>query len=243
MLHNKDDAFEFFGGTVNASHLLGVAFADDGLDFDFGYIGSVQFAALIKRASNDENDANIFTESDNNGTGGSETPLTNPRVYNVTSVREPSGTGAYGGVIRRNSAGKFYNSIITGSRLAPVSVRDASTFTNTNNGNLILDNSILHGDFSDAAFPSRTDGGQTRTFVFTTMTRNRNVNPLLAIGATTLVRTLMPDLAPLDGSPALDADFVANPPDNGFLQAVDYLGAIGPGDNWVLSGWANFSDN
>ena len=243
VLHNKDDAFEFFGGTVNASHLLGVAFADDGLDFDFGYTGSVQFAALIKRASNDENDANIFTESDNNGTGGSETPLTNPRVYNVTSVRESSGTGAYGGVIRRNSAGKFYNSIITGSRLAPVSVRDASTFTNANNGNLILDNSILHGDFSDAAFPSRTDGGQTRTFVFTTMTRNRNVNPLLAIGTATLVRTFMPDLAPLDGSPALDADFVANPPDNGFLQAVDYLGAIGPGDNWVLSGWATFSDN
>ena len=45
------------------------------------------------------------------------------------------------------------------------------------------------------------------------------------------------------GSPALDADFVANPPDNGFLDAVDYQGAVGPGVNWILSGWASFSDN
>ncbi|HVR41770.1 MAG TPA: hypothetical protein VMU84_21915, partial [Thermoanaerobaculia bacterium] len=39
VLHNKDDAFEFFGGTVNAKHLLSVAAADDGLDFDNGYLG------------------------------------------------------------------------------------------------------------------------------------------------------------------------------------------------------------
>jgi hypothetical protein len=53
----------------------------------------------------------------------------------------------------------------------------------------------------------------------------------------------MPDLTPLPGSPALDADFVANPPDDGFLKAVSYQGAVGPGDNWILSGWATFSDN
>lgn len=243
VIHNKDDAFEFFGGTVNAKHLLGVAFADDGLDFDFGYGGSVQFAALIKRSENDEGDSNIFTESDNNASGGSETPLTNARVYNVTSVRVASGTGNYGAVLRRNTAGRFYNTVVTGSRLSPVSVRDTGTFNNANSGALVLDNSILHGDFSDAAFPSRTDGPQTRTFVFTTMTRNRNVDPQLAMGTPSLLKTYMPDLTPLDGSPALDADFVANPPDNGFLQAVDYQGAVGPGENWVLSGWATFSDN
>mgnify|MGYP006213278973 CR=1 FL=1 len=59
----------------------------------------------------------------------------------------------------------------------------------------------------------------------------------------TLLDTLMPDLMPLAGSPALDADFVAVPPDDGFLQPVDFIGAVGPGHDWVLSGWANFSDN
>jgi hypothetical protein len=244
VLHNKDDAFEWFGGTVNAKHLLGIAFADDGLDFDFGYGGSVQFAALIKRAENDEGDSNIFTESDNNGLGGTETPLTNAKVYNVTAVRVASGTGNYGGVLRRNTAGKFYNAVVTGSRLAPVTLRDALTFNNAGAGDLVLNNSIFHGSFADAQFPNAADrADQTRTFLFTTMTRNRNVDPLLAMGTPTLTRTLMPDLEPLENSPALDADYVAQPPDNGFLEAVDYQGAVGPGQNWILSGWANFSDN
>jgi hypothetical protein len=63
------------------------------------------------------------------------------------------------------------------------------------------------------------------------------------MGTPTLLKSYMPDLTPLSGSPALDADFVGNPPDDGFLQTVDYIGAVGPGDNWLLTGWANFSDN
>lgn len=247
VLHNKDDGFEFFGGTVNARHLLGVAIADDGLDFDFGYSGSVQFVALVKRVpagGTEEGDSNIFTESDNNGNGTPDAPLTNPRVYNVTAVRVATTGGNHGGVIRRSSAGKYYNNVITGSRLAPITIRDTNTFNNTATGELAFDSSILHGDFNDSAFISSSDrGSQTREFLFTTMKRNRNTDPLLAIGTPTLLKTLQPDLTPLPGSPALDADFVANPPDNGFLEAVDFIGAVGPGDNWVLSGWANFSDN
>ncbi|HVS31727.1 MAG TPA: hypothetical protein VMS98_09750 [Thermoanaerobaculia bacterium] len=242
VLHNADDAFEFFGGTVNASHLLGVAYADDGLDFDLGYIGSVQFAVLIKRP-NDEADGNILTESDNNGQGSGATPLTSPLVYNVTGVRTAATNGNYGAVLRRNTAGKFYNMIVQGSKNAPLSLRDASTASNANSGLLVFDNSILFGDFSDAAFPGRTDGEQSRNFVFTTNTRNRNVDPKLAMDSATVSKTYLPDLEPLADSPALDADFVAIPPDNGFLQVVDYQGAIGPGDNWILTGWANFSDN
>ena len=245
VLHNKDDAFEFFGGTVNAKHLLGIAFADDGLDFDFGYIGSIQYAAMIKRAVNDESDANFLTESDNNVAAAADAarPLTNPLVYNATAVRVASPVGQYGGVLRRNTAGKFHNVVVTGSRLAPLTLRDNSTFNNTTAGDLVFDHSILHGNFADAAFGSSDQPGNTRNFLFTTMTRNRNADPMLAMGTPSLLRTYSPDLTPLDGSPALDAGFVANPPDNGFLEAVDFQGAVGPGNNWILSGWANFSDN
>jgi hypothetical protein len=243
VLHNKDDAFEFFGGTVNAKYLLSVAAADDGLDFDNGYLGSIQYAVLIKRSVNDESDSNFLTESDNNATGGADTPLTNPKVYNVTALRIASGTGNYGGVIRRNSAGKFYNVIVTGARLAPITVRDASTFTNAGSGELVMNNSILFGSFADAAFPNSADRAQqTRDFLFTTMKNNRNVEPLLAIGTPTLLKTYMPDVEPLATSPALDVDNVAYPAD-GFVDAVDFIGGVAPGNNWVLSGWANFSDN
>lgn len=242
VLHNADDAFEFFGGTVNASHLLGIAYADDGLDTDQGYSGSIQFVALIKRA-NDEGDGNILAESDNNGQGTDAAPLTSPRVYNVTGVRVPSTNGNYGAVLRRNTTGRYYNMIVQGSKNAPFNVRDASTLANGNSGALVVDNSILFGDFSDAAFPSRTDGEANRILLFTTNKNNRNVDPQLAMGAATRVKSYMPDLEPRAGSPALDADYVAVPPDNGFLQSVGYQGAIGPGNNWVLSGWATFSDN
>jgi len=243
VLHNKDDAFEFFGGTVNAKHLLGIAFADDGLDFDNGYTGNIQYAAMIKRAVNDENDGNILTESDDHPNTFTLTPLTNPRVYNTTGVRVSGPAGNYGGVLRRGTAGKFFNAVVSGSRQAPLTIRDDATF-NSAGTELLIDNSILSGDFSDAKFANSADRAtQTRTFLFTTMKNNRNTDPLLAMGTPTLTKTLMPDLTPLSGSPALDADFVAQPPDNGFFERVDFLGAIAPGNNWVLSGWATFSDN
>ncbi len=247
VLQNKDDGFEFFGGTVNAKHLLGIGIADDGLDFDFGYSGSVQFAAMIKRhvqaTTPEEGDSNIFVETDNNANGNPDLPLTSAKVYNVTAIRVTNNAGNFGGVIRRASSGKFYNNIVAGSFRAPITIRDTNTFTNVTSGELILDNNIFFGDFADTQFTSSDRPADTRNFLFTTMKNNRNVDPLLAIGTPTLIKTYMPDLEPLSGSPALDADFVANPPDNGFLEQVDYIGAVGPGNNWILSGWANFSDN
>ena len=244
VLHNKDDAFEFFGGTVNAKHLLGIAFADDGLDFDLGYVGKIQFAAMIKRAANDENDANFLTEADNHPNNFSLTPLTVPTVYNATAVRVSSGLGNYGAVLRRGVSTRFYNTIVANSRHAPLTLRDDATFTNVSSGSLVFDNSILFGDFADARFPSSSDrAASTRTFLFTTMANNRNVDPLLAMGTPTELKTLMPDLTPLPGSPARDASFVAQPPDDGFFEQVDFIGAVGPNHDWILTGWARFADN
>jgi hypothetical protein len=156
-------------------------------------------------------------------------------------------SGQYGGVLRRNTAGRFENIVITNARLAPVTLRDGSTFNNAAAGELVFDHSLLHGSFDDAAFPGTGASGDqaanTRNFLFTAMTRNRNLDPLLAMGAPSLLRTYMPDLMPRADSPALDAGFVAVPPDNGFLEAVDFQGAVGPGHDWILSGWATFSDN
>ena len=244
VLHNKDDAFEFWGGTVDAKHLLAVAFADDGLDMDLGYQGNIQFAVMVKRAVNDENDSNILTESDGHPQTFTLTPETSPTVYNVTAVRETNTQfGNYGAVVRRGAAVKFHNAIISNSRRAPLTLRDDATFNNVTAGELVWTSSLLHGDFSDAAFGSSDRASATRDFLFTTMRNNRNTDPMLALGSVNSVSALMPDVTPLPGSPALDVDFVSNPPDNGFFEQVDFIGGVGPGHNWVLSGWAAFSDN
>lgn len=245
VLHNKDDGFEFFGGTVNARYLIAVATADDSLDWDLGYQGSIQYVAVVKRGENDENDSNFFIEGDGHPQQFDLTPRSSPMVSNVTAygAARPD-VGAYGAVLRRGTAGRIYNSIVTGSRRAPVTLRDDATFANVASSELVIEGNIFHGDFSDAAFANSSDRAvQTRSFLFDSMKKNRNLDPMLALGAPEHVKTLMPDLSPLPDSPALDVDFVVTPPDNRFFEAVDFIGAVSPGNNWVLSGWANFSDN
>jgi len=44
--YGKDDGFEFFGGAVNASYLISFAQEDDGLDFDNGYSGTINYAII-----------------------------------------------------------------------------------------------------------------------------------------------------------------------------------------------------
>ena len=45
---NFDDAFEFFGGTVNVNHLVATYVGDDNYDVDWGYTGGMQFLFAIK---------------------------------------------------------------------------------------------------------------------------------------------------------------------------------------------------
>ena len=83
----NDDAFEFFGGTVNPKYLVAVGTADDDYDFDFGYTGTVQYA-ISKRDPQfvDGADAGNGIECDNDGSGSTLTPTTHPVLLNFTLV-------------------------------------------------------------------------------------------------------------------------------------------------------------
>ncbi|HAE67255.1 MAG TPA: hypothetical protein DCG77_08635, partial [Sphingobacterium sp.] len=81
-----DDAFEWFGGTVNAKHLLAIGTWDDDFDTDFGYSGNVQFAVAQRaNAAADVSQSNGF-ESDNNGSGTDQTPKTSAVFSNVSII-------------------------------------------------------------------------------------------------------------------------------------------------------------
>ena len=45
--NNQDDCVEFFGGTVNVTHLVCTGAGDDNLDIDWGYTGKMQYLSLI----------------------------------------------------------------------------------------------------------------------------------------------------------------------------------------------------
>jgi hypothetical protein len=80
-----DDAFEWFGGTANAKHLVAVAEDDDALGWTFGWSGNVQFAVVQQRSDISDNGI----EADNNENGFDFTPRANPRLANVTLVGAP----------------------------------------------------------------------------------------------------------------------------------------------------------
>jgi hypothetical protein len=114
--YNGDDAFEFFGGYVNAKHLVSLGTYDDDFDTDFGYRGMIQFAvALRDPAQADVSDSHYF-ESDNDGSGSTNTPITQPIFSNVSGfILDPTDTDYIQALhLRRNTRCSVYNSVLTG---------------------------------------------------------------------------------------------------------------------------------
>ncbi len=116
-----DDSYEWFGGTVNAKHLIAYKGLDDDFDTDNGYSGNVQYGIGIRGATQaDQSGSNGF-ESDNDASGSTNTPFTAAIFANMsiigakknaeTSINIQFQNGAQ---IRRNSKINIYNTIITG---------------------------------------------------------------------------------------------------------------------------------
>jgi hypothetical protein len=117
----QDDAFEWFGGAVNARHIIAVATSDDAFDFTDGYKGNIQFALSVHPAGVGGNNC---VEADNTGTGRADdiAPLTKLRISNLTCVTNnvarnqgttPSPDGdSLGLLIREGFFIELYNSVI-----------------------------------------------------------------------------------------------------------------------------------
>ena len=123
-----DDAFQFLGGTVNASHLLAVDALDDMFDTEYGYRGTVSYGLGLADVTRADKSTSNGIECDNNAIGMPTSILTNP-VFNfitliglpnqsLASITNglPSGTGKYGRAahLRRNSQFSISNSIAMG---------------------------------------------------------------------------------------------------------------------------------
>jgi len=115
--YSGDDSFEWFGGSVNAKHLIALRGWDDDFDTDFGYNGMVQFGVSLRDPSiADTSTSNCF-ESDNDGTGSTLTPFTTAIFSNISSFIAP-GTlhSKYGRAIhfKKNTRLQTYNCVFAG---------------------------------------------------------------------------------------------------------------------------------
>lgn len=122
---SNDDSYEWFGGTVNCTHLVAYRGLDDDFDTDNGYSGNVQFCLGVRDPQVSDNplvSTSEGFESDNNASSTSVSPYTSAVFTNCTMVG-PSyrvtltngGTLASGykraARLRRNTQLKIYNSI------------------------------------------------------------------------------------------------------------------------------------
>nr|WP_199001787.1 hypothetical protein [Flavobacterium sp. ASV13] len=97
--YGRDDSFEFFGGTVNASHLVSFAPDDDNFDFDFGYTGSITKAIAIADRNSSHSLSGTSPDSngielDNNATGTSTAIITRPVISQLSIIGNSSPTDA-----------------------------------------------------------------------------------------------------------------------------------------------------
>jgi hypothetical protein len=116
VVSNTDDAFEWFGGTVNCRNLIAVFCNDDNLDIDLGYKGVIQNVLIVQNnLPNSQGADNGFelsgvTNSSSVGTGPDAADATRPFMFNVTAI----GNGAANSTaFRLNSgfSGQIHNSV------------------------------------------------------------------------------------------------------------------------------------
>lgn len=118
-----DDLFEWFGGKVEAKYLVGTAGQDDGLDWQMGWRGGVQFAVILQLGDN--SDKGI--EADNNEFSFDAPCRSNPTVANVTLLATGGGTSTHGIHFRRGTDAQLYNSIVMGWPSTGIRVQDNAT--------------------------------------------------------------------------------------------------------------------
>jgi Secretion system C-terminal sorting domain len=241
-----DDAFEWFGGTVNAKHLIAFKTNDDDFDTDFGYRGKVQFGLVIRdTAIADASGTNGF-ESDNDGNSTGNTPYTSPIFSNITlvgpkqtlttTVNSNHRTGAH---VRKNSRCSIFNTLWMGY-VRGVRIDGDSCHANADANLLEMQNNVVAG-VSGLLLDSTAGVPWNVTNWFTQSTNN---NTVYAANADAMItdayNATAPNCKPSSGSPVLSgASFTNTKITDPFFTAVTYRGAFGA-DDWTAN-WANFN--
>jgi len=147
-IYANDDAFEFFGGTVNAKNLYAFATADDDFDFDFGYTGTIT-NGVAKRDPQfvDNGDAGNGIECDNDGTGSSAQPYTHPKLFNMILVGPNVSTALanhnLGLRFRRATQFTMKNSVIWGWMKGGLSLESNETAQFVKDGVSVFENNSV----------------------------------------------------------------------------------------------------
>jgi len=248
--YGYDDAFEWFGGTVNCKHLIAYKTLDDNFDCDFGFRGSVQFALAIPDATKADISGSNGFEVDNDATGSTTAPFTAPIFANVTIIgpKETSTTTIDGNFkraahLRRNSRISIFNSVVMGYPTG-ILLDGSKCATNLTDGTMELRGITVAGcakSFDTVGTSSVAALGGLENYLVTTnaswnnakATNTSDVNLVAAYGAGSAFNP-----NPNSGSP-LTSGVVSSTKMGSFFTTVSYRGACSVNDTWWKT-WTKF---
>jgi hypothetical protein len=223
-----DDGVEFFGGTAGISHLLISGPNDDGLDWDQGWSGRVQFLIV------QQNDltAGAGFEAAGNAANPAATPIADPVIWNFTVVGNAAITQK-GLEFKQGTGGKMRNGIVMNFKKGIVDFLDASaagmwTAGTLNIANTIFFNETALGDLWPAGFEA-ADEIDEQAVITAVATNKVGTNPMLTAPSNLTAPNFKPTALTTCGTPPAPFDVTAT-----------FCGAIGATD-WT-TGWTAFPE-
>jgi hypothetical protein len=158
IFEGSDDGFEFFGGTVNASHLVVVNSEDDSIDWTEGYTGTLTDVYVQHGASHDKAfECDGFNTDFSNEAGY----FSQPSITNVTVI----GTGEAGTEairLRAGTRGLFTNVVVTNFEEA-FDLDDDTGENITGQGVLDGELQVVDVTFNNVTTKLKNDTGSTFT--------------------------------------------------------------------------------
>jgi hypothetical protein len=225
-----DDGIEFFGGTADLKHAVISQPDDDGLDWDFGWSGKVQFLVVQQNATVGNNGI----EADNNVNDNNALPRSNPNIWNVSLIGSNQAPGTagktqLGALLRRGTAGLINNAVVAYFTDSNIDVNGSVSEGLATGGALAITSSIFYAPANATPWTAFEQG----VFVTGTPSNRDGVDPQLAAP----LNLTAPGFAPVPGSPVFTGG--ATPPADPFFDATaTYVGAVGDVD-WT-AGWTAY---
>ncbi|WP_018616558.1 hypothetical protein [Segetibacter koreensis] len=255
VVRGLDDAFEFFGGTVNCKHLIAYNSADDDFDMDDGFSGKIQYAISVKdpaftdpkgTTGDISNNFEVDNVNPSNGFLLSKAPVTYPVLSNFTAIgpNNAANTSAdYGFGMRWRRGSKFVlaNSIVMGGQKAGLDIEQDSTASYYVQGVSRFYNSFLHAyasPFRVANVGTFLDSATLSSLTLTTYKSQLFANAD-DIKLTDPFNNAAPNLKPQATSPAVatEAKFDVGTLNDAFFDKVTFIGAMDASNDWTAQ-WA-----
>jgi hypothetical protein len=237
---SRDDAIEFFGGTVDVKHAVLSNAADDSLDWTFGWTGRAQFIAVTQRGD----DADNGIEADDNEFNNNALPRSNPQIYNITICGDPDrnegGESARAANLRRGTAFTIRNFLITGFKSVGFQIETSNSATT---------GQVDNGTSQMGAGVSWNIPTPMHSSVMTYVTSGRfpniRINQDPGVSTVACSNHAAPNFQPSSIATLAGGQLAPIvPPNDGFFEVTTFIGAVppAPAPNW-MSGWTSFPQN